>query len=330
MKVLRDMALFAAVGELQNFGRAADRLGMPTSSLSRRIAEMEEELGVRLLDRNTRRVRLTDEGVTFLESCQDLMQRATAAQDAIRGLMGGQHGTIRISLVHSFGVAQILPAIPKFCDRYQDISFEIDQSAGCITTTRATFDVAFVTGTLRDSSLVARRLCNLRRVLCASPNYLRHNFALSVPSDLQKLRFAALNSERRSALCLRNISDKRVADVICPAAITTHDETSLLSMVLAGAGVAALDEQLASKAITAGQLIRVMPSWALAPAPLWAVTTTKQIPQRVSLFLDFLSSELQTLKISGDHADVPSTYTSSTAHDTNAKSLLSERAYIGP
>jgi DNA-binding transcriptional LysR family regulator len=246
------------------------------------------------------------------------MQRATAAQDSIRGLMGGQNGKIRLSLSHSFGTTQILPAIPKFCDRYQDISFEVDQSTGCITTTGATFDVAFMTGMLRDSSLVARRLFDIQRVLCVSPGYLRHNFALHAPADLQKLRFATLTSETRNSLHLRHTSDERAAEVFCPAAITTHDETSLIALALAGAGVAALDLQLATSALAAGRLIQVMPSWALAPTPVWAVTTTKQIPQRVSLFLDFLSSELQVQKNPFSHAGSVSPITFHKEQDRNA------------
>ncbi|MER9896506.1 LysR family transcriptional regulator [Mesorhizobium sp. M0119] len=170
---LAEMAAFAAIAEARSFTKAAARIGRDATILSRRLASLEERLGVRLLHRTTRSVSLTEAGSEFLVRVRAILaavDEAEAAASAHAG--GGPRGVLRLALPGSFGRMWIAPLLPQFLAEFPDVRIEAEFSNRFVDLVAENFDVAVRLGALEDSRLVARKVATRRRLLCAAPSYL--------------------------------------------------------------------------------------------------------------------------------------------------------------
>ena len=158
LSVLHDMTLFVAVARTGNFSRAGAYLGVPGATLSRRIAAMEREFGVRLFDRTTRRVELTDAGRRYFERCAHLVDEARLAQEALRESAALPSGHVRVSMPVDLGVFVIGPLLPEFARQFPGISFDLDLSPRHTDLVGEHVDVAIRLGGVKDEQLVARRI----------------------------------------------------------------------------------------------------------------------------------------------------------------------------
>jgi DNA-binding transcriptional LysR family regulator len=292
MKILRDMALFVAVAELRSFSLAAKRLDIPTSSFSRRVAEMERELGVRLLNRNTRKVSLTEEGKAYFRRCELVLGAARDAHESIRSMMAGEEGHIRISIPGSLGAYRIFTQVPEFQRRYPKITLEFDCGTRSADLVSESYDLAFLSGALSDSSLIARRLLDLRRTVCISPDLLRTFQQADHPRELQDLPCVGLACEERQPIHFRSEAGQMTTQLAMRPAVIAHDEYGVLEMTLCGAGFAILDEEIARPHLASGRLVPIVVNWVPAQIPLYAVTASKVIPRRLAVFLDFIFATL--------------------------------------
>ena len=186
MARLNDMALFVEVVKARSFRRAADAIGMPNSTLSRRISALEKAIGLRLLHRTTRKIELTEAGQLYFQRSKRIVDEARLAHEQLGEMLAQPSGLLRVSLPVDFATIYLAPLIAEFAQRYPGISFEFDLTPRRVDMVAEPFDVAIRMGELADSQLIARQLARLPRYLYASPRYLELSGEPKKPDDLVK------------------------------------------------------------------------------------------------------------------------------------------------
>src|ERR1044071_6035830 len=181
---LQEMAVFSRVVGAGSLSAAARELSVSTAVVSRRLAALESRLGVRLINRTTRSLHLTDEGASYLEACNRVLGEIEEADAAVAAGRGEPQGTLRVALPASFGNQHVAPLIPDFAVRYPKVQLVLSLSDRYVNVIEEGFDLAVRIAELEDSSLAARKLAPNRRVVCASPEYLRRYGTPRTPMDL--------------------------------------------------------------------------------------------------------------------------------------------------
>ncbi|WP_252120373.1 LysR family transcriptional regulator [Symbiopectobacterium purcellii] len=251
---------FVAAVEHGGFTAASQALGRDGSILSRRVTALEKRLGVRLMERTTRRLALTEAGERFyqrmrgaLQVLRDIEQDTAAAAVSVRG-------TLRIALPASFGRMWITPRLPAFLATYPDLFVETALEDRYVDLVAESFDAAVRIGTLADSRLVARRLAPSRRMLCASPAYLHKHGAPARPVDLGQhacLGFSRLASHPLWTLC----DGDKITTVRIAGPLVTDDASSLVQAAVSGLGIAMVSDWLAGPELCSGRLVPVLPDY---------------------------------------------------------------------
>ena len=182
--ILTEMSVFSRVVTTGSLSSAARELGLSPAMVSRRLAALEGRLGVRLLNRTTRTLRLTDEGASYYDTCSRLLAEIDEAETAVAAGRVAPRGVLRVAIPASFGSRHITPLVPAFAERYPDVQLLLSLSDRNVNLIEEGFDLAIRIADLEDSSLAARRLAPNRRVVCASPDYLRRRGTPRTPQDL--------------------------------------------------------------------------------------------------------------------------------------------------
>jgi len=182
--VVTEMSVFSRVVAAGSLSSAARELGLSPAMVSRRLTALEGRLGVRLLNRTTRTVRLTDEGASYYDNCSRLLAEIDEAEAAVSAGRVEPRGTLKVAIPASFGSRHITPLVPRFAERYPNVKLALSLSDRNVNLVEEGFDLAIRIADLEDSSLAARRLAPNRRVVCASPEYLRRHGTPRTPQDL--------------------------------------------------------------------------------------------------------------------------------------------------
>ena len=191
MDQLPAMRVFARVAERGSFGKAADELDISRAAASGHVAALEKHLGVRLLNRTTRRVSLTAEGADYLRRCRRILDEIQDAEETLRGARSRPQGLLRVDVPVAFGRYLLLPALPEFTRRYPAIDLDIRLNDRIVDLVAERVDVALRVGNLQQSGLVARRVAQINLVTCASPTYLADHGEPQTPDDLRQHRLLA-------------------------------------------------------------------------------------------------------------------------------------------
>ena len=285
MDTLKDMALFVEVARARSFKRAAEKLGMPNSSLSRRIAGLEEALGLQLMNRTTRRIELTEAGQHYFARSKAIVEAALAAQDEVRGMLETPRGVLRISMSADFGTTYMAPVIKAYSRAYPDVAIECDLSPRRVDLIAEEFDIAIRVGKLEDSGLIARRLISARSALFAAPEYLRERGTPKLPSDLVgHACLRIMHPGSASEWVLNN--GRQTTRVEIGGRIAANNPRMVLRLAVQGAGIAAVDEHMAAEDVMAKQLVKVLPRWNLPPIPIYAVTASRLLPAKTRRFIE--------------------------------------------
>src|SRR3546814_515354 len=178
------MAVFARVVEAKSFSAAAAELGQSKSAVSKQVSRLEDRLGARLLNRTTRRLSLTEVGAAFYDRCRRIVAEAEEAELAVTRLSATPRGVLRINAPFSFGVLHLGPTLPDFMRRYPDLKVDLTLNDRFVDVVEEGYDVVLRIAWLPDSSLVARRICDFRRVICAAPGYWDRRGRPAAPADL--------------------------------------------------------------------------------------------------------------------------------------------------
>jgi DNA-binding transcriptional LysR family regulator len=303
MQDLNDMLYFAEVVDRGSFAGAARALGLPKSRLSRRVAELEARLGVRLLQRTTRKLSVTGVGEIYLRHCSAMRDEALAAAEAVAHLQVEPRGSLRISCPVTLAQSSLGALIPLYLELHPQVRVDMRVTNRVIDLVEEGIDVAFrVRPTLDDSgSLVVKQLGPTQSHLLASPEQLRRQGPPASPQELARLDTVGMSvtsSEGDSVWPLLGPEGQEFAFEHRPRYVADDLQTLKLA-VLAGTGISCLPDQLVQAELQARLLVPVLPGWAPPPGMVHAVFPSRrgQVPA-VRSFLDFVGAHLQ-----GDRQD---------------------------
>ena len=287
-----DIPVFARVVETGSLTKAAHALGVQKSSVSRSIIRLEAELGVRLLQRTTRQLGLTDAGQTFYERVRGALAGFDEASATVRELGSEPRGGIRITAPPGAAALGLADAIAAFTRQYPSISVDVEMSPRMVELVSEGFDLALRAGRLADSSLIAKKVGTTDLVLLASPAYLKRRGRPSLPSALTDhdcVLFRGRNGRASWVLC--SDEGEEIVDVRGP--ISSDEMEFVLRAAVAGAGIGALASQLAHEPLMRQELEVVLPGYHLRGADLHVVLPSAAfVPARVTLLRDHLVREL--------------------------------------
>ena len=286
---LNALTIFAKVAEAGSFSEAARRARMPVSTVSRRIAEVEAELGIRLIERSTRQLRLTEVGIEVLEQAQRAAEIGGMVGDIVARRMSSVSGLLRLSAPPSISDTLLEPLIRAFQLLHPEVRFEVFIANRVVDHVAEGIDIVFRIGALADSALVARRLLTYRHQLVASPAYLASRPAPARPGDLAGHRLLVF-SHRRPAnrwTFLRHDGGPSETVEFTPA-IAMNDFAGLVPALEAGVGIGVLPPIVQPKLLQEGRLIEVMTDWRFRSVELSLVhLAAKHLPRTVRAFKEF-------------------------------------------
>ena len=256
MQSLEDVLAFVRVVETGGFSRAADRLGVSKSIVSRRVARLETELGLRLINRTTRGIAATEAGLEFKNRCVDILNQLEAARDAVTCREKAVAGTLRLAVPLSFGIARLAPAIAAFAAKYPRVSVDLSVSDRFVDLVTEGFDAAIRIGVLPDTSLMTRRLGAVQSLLVASPAYLKEHGMPEKPQALADHDCLIYSGGSRDSWQFR-AGRKWIA--LRPQGRFRADNGEVLrAAALAGLGISALPDFLVDAALAQGTLVRLL------------------------------------------------------------------------
>jgi DNA-binding transcriptional LysR family regulator len=295
MQDLNDMLFFAEVAERGGFAAAGRALGLPKSRLSRRVAELEARLGVRLLQRTTRRLSLTDVGAQYLRHCIAVREEAEAAADVVALVHSAPRGTLRVSCPVTLAQTMVGELLPRFMALYPEVRLDMQVSNRVVNLVEEGIDVALrVRPTLEDSgSLIIKPLGISQTLLVGSPAQLVRQGAPMGVEDLMRFDTVAMSaSDGRTTWRLQGPAGATHEWVHQPRCVA-DDLLTLKFAVLGGVGVCVLPDYMCQDALQSGRLVPVLPDWSPAPGRVHAVFASRRgLAPAVRCFLDFLGEHM--------------------------------------
>jgi DNA-binding transcriptional LysR family regulator len=284
---------FLAVAETGSFTDAARRLETSKATVSDRVARLEKRLGVRLFERTSRRVRLTDAGVAFHAKLSGIGEVVAEAERDALELHRKPRGTLRVTMAWGFAWQRVAPLLPEFLERYPDLSVDLDADNGVVDLVKAGFDLAIRGTTHTPPGMIARRLTSHQAIVVAAPSYLERRGRPRTPKDLEAHPFAIfedLPSGRRLLPLRRGNTEVRVA---LHGTLSSNSVEVLQAAVLGGYGLGIVLDFNATADLEAGRLEHVLPEWRFQEIVMQAVyPQNKQIAAKVKAFVDFLAKRL--------------------------------------
>jgi DNA-binding transcriptional LysR family regulator len=285
---LQEITIFARVVGTGSLSAAARDLGISPALVSRRLASLEARLGVRLINRTTRSLHLTDEGAAYHETCTRVLAEIQEADAAVSAGRAEPRGILRIALPASFGNQHVAPLVPKFAARYPDVQLALSLSDRTVNVVEEGFDLAIRIADLADSSLAARKLAPNRRVVCASPAYLRRHGTPRTHDDLAKHNCLstdfAMNWDYRGP-------DGKPGSVRVTGRYACDNWEVLREWALAGLGVALKSTWDVRRHLEDGSLVSLLPGYTFATdVAIYAVYPHRRhLPAKTRAFIEFLA-----------------------------------------
>lgn len=292
MELLEEMGVFATVVDKQSFSEAAISLNMSKSSVSRKLANLEEQLGIRLLQRTTRKLGLTDGGRIYYDYCARVIAEAKQANASMRYLQAAPRGILRISLPETFGRFFVLPLMPEFMDTYPEIQLNLNFSNRKVDLIEENFDLAIRKGEIEDESLILISMGHSQQHIYASPDYIEKNSIPKTPADLVDHSWMSAGEET-GEMSIPLFRDGNMERVSLSPRFSTRDHEAIYRMVKSGAGIGMIPGFLCNDDLRTGQLVRVLPEWVGTSVAFNAVYPSyKGLAPNTRAFLDFIKEKL--------------------------------------
>ncbi|NII12139.1 LysR family transcriptional regulator [Oleiagrimonas sp. C23AA] len=280
---------FVRVVEANTFAAAARGLGMSASGVSRAVSRLETQLGVRLLARTTRSLSLTEEGRAFYDRCQRILADLNEATESVGAAREHPQGRLRVASTMAIGRAALLPHLPEFNRLYPDIRLELSMSDQPLDMVEEGIDCALRIGQMADSSLIAKRIGQLRMITCASPDYLRKH---GYPRDLSSLRehdCIGYVKPIRGVIPWYFETEHGREEVDVAPALSLNDAESVMQAGIMGLGIIQTTDYVAASALARGELVPLFPAMIAAGPPLWIVYPQRRhVSARVQVFIDWI------------------------------------------
>jgi len=291
---LAEMRVFVRAIERGTFAVAASDLGLTPSAVSKVVRRLEERLGVRLIERTTRKLALTAEGETYFHSGRRLIEAVDGLEQEVAASAGHPRGLLRINMPVAMGVRHLAPALMGFHRQYPDVRLNLSLTDRVVDFYAEQLDLAVRMGPLSDSRLMSRKVMEIEPVIVASPQHLARFGTPDRPADLYRHRCIAFSAPGRSRWSFK-AEDGGVEHVDVPATFASDSLQCILQLALQGAGIAKLADFLVAEPVRAGELVPLLSNQHyIERASVFAVFApgTQKIP-KVRVFLDFLVEQFQ-------------------------------------
>lgn len=294
MDALSDIRFFLLLAKLGSLKAAAQELNISTPAASRRLANLEKRLGARVLNRTTRRITVTQEGEIFLEEgsrilreMEELVQRVSKGSATPKGLL-------KVNATFGFGRQIVSPVISDFVEKYPDVDVQLHLTDRPMSIFDEGTDVCIRFGNIPDARITARKIASNRRLLCASPGYLKRFGEPQTPSDLQQHRCIVIR-ESDAAYGTWHLSQGAQQEIIkVRGPVTTNDGETALAWALQGNGIIMRSEWNVAPYLRSGRLREVMADWKSPPADIYAVFPVKNyLSAKIRAFVDYLAESVQ-------------------------------------
>jgi DNA-binding transcriptional LysR family regulator len=283
---VQDMLIFARVAALQNLSAVGGELGLTPGTISKRVQALEDELAVRLFERTTRSIRITDEGATFLIHVERILHELEAARGLMADAIGTPRGRLKIAATNGLGQQYLAPAIVTFLGQYPEIDITLDMTDRPVNLQEDGYDLAIHAGPLADSTTMSKRLAPDSQVLVATPSYLETRGRPQLPDDLAHHQCLALGDATQWSF----VSGGVETQVRVSARFKSDDGDILLIAALRGYGILRTTELQVRDKLRTGELQRVLPSYELpGNTAVWALYPSgRYVLPRMRVLLDFL------------------------------------------
>lgn len=289
MEFVHAIRVFGEVARFESFTAAAKELRLSTASVSRIVGELENDLGVRLLNRTTRRVQPTDAGLDFLRDSAGLLDEIESLRSQTRERHNSPRGLLRVSSVTGFGNECLAATIPGFLERYPDVRIAVDISNRVVDMIEEHYDVAIRVGPLEDSTLVAKKIYDQRMIFVATPEYCER---FGEPKTLGDLKHHRSISQIHGEWGREHqfIHRKKLLTFKNPEDFVVSSPSAARNAVLTGYGYVLLGNYFATKDITSGRLIHLLKDYKSVDQPIYALIPHRRyVPAKAKVFLDYLA-----------------------------------------
>lgn len=293
---LNELQYFVQVSQTRSFTAAASHFGVPKSSVSRAIAGLERRLGVRLIERTTRSMSLTEAGQIYLDRCQRVMEEAELADLSIGALQAVPRGRLRVGAPVAYARFMLAPRLPAFTRRYPELRVQVQITSGELTPQQAGLDVLIRPGPLEDSALLARPLATIHLGIYASPAYLKGRKLPKTPADLPPfdavITTCGPHGKPAENATWRLRRGTETQEVHIDARISVPDPSINMQLTLDGAGISILSRHAAELEVAKKRLVRLLPAWEPEPVRLYAVYPARlNASPKVRALVEFLREE---------------------------------------
>ena len=285
--------MFAKVAEEGSFAAAARVMGVSVPTVSRAVARLEERLGGRLFNRTSRQLSLTEFGASMALKAGEIYRQAEEVESEAQELSVQPRGQVRIAIPMSFGLRWVAPLLPQLMRQYPELSVDLHLSDASVDLIAEGFDAALRIAVMPDSSLVARRICDVTQYLVASPGYLQAHGAPSHPRELASRTCLSYAYRARSQVWRFTHDDGSAEDVAPNGPLRVTNSDALLPVLLEGLAIAELPEFIASEYLADGRLVVVLPEWSMARGGLYFVTPSARTRSvKIKAMSDFFANHL--------------------------------------
>jgi DNA-binding transcriptional LysR family regulator len=306
MALLTQMQVFVEVVEAGSASRAAERLGIANSAVSRRLKELETYLGVSLLRRTTRQMSLTDAGTQYLQRCRAILDAVEDARDEVAAGTNEASGTLRIALPVSFSIRRMAPLIAEFSRRHPGLNIDLAMNDRHSDLVADGIDVAIRIGRLPDSGLMARPLARVHHIVCASPQLLAQRAPITVPEDLREHPTLCYSNLTQPNRWLHTDAHGHETTVSLEPILSATNGDMLCALAVAGLGIVCEPSFIVHEALEAGELVPLLQDWSWYGIDIYAIyPATRHLPRRSRLFIDFMAEKLSETPYWEKHVKLP-------------------------
>ncbi len=293
MDAVSDIAFFAMLVKHGNLSAAAQELDVTPPAVSRRLALLENRLGIRLLNRTTRRISLTYEGELYLEEGRRILDDLGELEQRVSSGHSVPKGLLRINATFGFGREYVTPIIAEFIERHPEVEVQLRLTDRPINLAEEGFDVCVRFGHIPDARIVARKLASNRRYLCAAPAYLEKYGIPQTPSELPRHKCIVIHQTNSSVGTWRLSNGSLEEAIKVRGVVVTNDGDAAVAMALRGLGILERSEWHVAPYIRSGQLHLVLPDWVLPAADIYVVYPVKKnLSAKVRAFVDHLADSI--------------------------------------
>jgi LysR family transcriptional activator of dmlA len=299
MSALSELEFFTILIKAGSLSATAAELNLTTPAISKRLAQMESRLGVRLLNRNTRHFSITAEGSVYLTHAQRILSEVKEMEQEVLSIRAEPRGLLRVNATLGFGRTFIAQAVSAFLRKYPEMEVHLNLTTLPLNLGEGDLDVGVRFGLPPDSNIIARKLIPNRRFICASPLYLKHNPAPLTPTDLARHNCIVLKQDESASGIWRFKKGEENCTVKVRGTLSSNDGEAVMNWALEGHGILMRAEWDIEKYLCSGRLVQLLSEYELPPADIYAVYPERHyLSVKVRCFIDFLAEWFSNPKIS--------------------------------